>query len=84
MRLLVHSRYGNLLLAVLGAVYATVALALLAWLTADVRHGAAFADLLLQATLALSAACGVWFVLIALPSLRQGTAGTSKPASIQR
>jgi hypothetical protein len=84
MRVLVRSRIGNLLLAFVGAVYALTALGVLAWFSIDVQDGAAFVDLLLQVALLAAAACGVWFVLIALPSLRQGTGGISNAASIQR
>lgn len=82
-RVLVRSRSGNFVLAFVGAVYAFSALAVLAWFVMDVWHTTETTDLILQAALFAAAACGVWFVAIALDNLRH-RAGASKPASIQR
>lgn len=83
MRVLVRSRGGNCILAFLGALYALSAMAVLVWFVVDVWHATTVADVLLQLALLASAACGVWFVSIALDNLRH-PAGVSKPASIQR
>jgi uncharacterized membrane protein len=83
-RVLVRSRSGNLILAFVGGVYALSAIAVLAWFVIDVWQAAVIADVILQVALVASAACGVWFVSIALANLRQRTRDTSKPASIHR
>lgn len=85
-RLLVRSHYGNVLLAVIGALYALGSLAVLAWFVADVWNAAGFVDRLVQIALLASAVCGAWFISIAWESLRQEhhAGGASYPASIQR
>ena len=85
-RVLVRSRSGNLILAFVGGVYALSAVAVLAWFVVDVWQAARIADFVLQVALVASAACGVWFISIALANLRmRHRAGdTSKPASIHR
>jgi hypothetical protein len=83
-RVLVRSRSGNLILAFVGAVYALSAAAVLAWFVIDVWQAARIADFILQVALVASAACGVWFISIALANLRQRTGETSKAASIHR
>jgi hypothetical protein len=82
-RVLVRSRNGNFILAFVGAAYALSALAVLVWFVVDVWQAAALIDFMLQVLLFASAACGVWFVSIALDNLRH-RAGASKPASIHR
>ena len=85
-RVLVRSRNGNLILAVLGAVYALSAIAVLLWFVVDVWRAARLIDFLMQMALVASAACGIWFVSIALANLRDGqrSGATSKAASIHR
>lgn len=89
-RVLVRSRRGNLVLAFVGAVYAVAAIAVLAWLVVDVWHSTGLIDLILQIALVAAAACGVWFVLVAMQNLGvrvqrgQRTAGASNAASVQR
>ncbi len=83
-RVLVRSRSGNFVLAFVGAVYAFSALALIAWYAMDVWHTAATSDLVLQIALFAAAACGIWFVAIALDNLRHGAGGASNAASVQR
>jgi hypothetical protein len=84
-RVLVRSRSGNLILAFVGGVYALSSLAVLAWFVVDIWQAARIADFILQVALVTSAACGVWFVSIALANLRgRQRAGESKAASIHR
>jgi hypothetical protein len=83
-RVLVRSRSGNLILAFVGGVYALSSVAVLAWFVMDVWQAARIADVALQAALVASAACGVWFISIALANLRHRAGETSKPASIHR
>jgi hypothetical protein len=84
-RVLVRSRSGNFILAFVGAVYALSAVAVLAWFVVDVWQAAATSDLMVQVALVAAAACGVWFVAIALENLGlRSHRTTSKPASIQR
>jgi len=85
-RVLVRSRSGNLILAFVGGMYALSAIAVLGWFVVDVWQAVRVADFLLQVALVASAACGVWFVSIALTNLRtrHGAGETSKPASIHR
>jgi hypothetical protein len=83
-RVLVRSRSGNLILAFVGGVYALSSVAVLAWFVMDVWQAARIADVMLQVALVASAACGVWFVSIALANLRHRAGETSKPASIHR
>lgn len=68
-RVLIRSRNGNLILAVVGAIYALSAVAVLAWFVADVWQAAAFADLLLQVALVGATVTGIWFVSNALRNL---------------
>ena len=82
-QVLVRSRNGNLILAFVGGVYALSAAAVLAWFVADVWQAARIADFILQVALVASAACGIWFISIALANLRGGQRG-SKAASIHR
>lgn len=68
-RVFVRSRSGNVVLAVVGALYALLAIAVLTWFVADVGRVAALLDRALQFALLLAAACGVWFVVNALENL---------------
>lgn len=68
-RLLVRSRSGNLVLAVLGFVYTVSAAAVLAWFVVDVWRAAVTVDRLMQFALIGAGACGAWFVLNALENL---------------
>jgi hypothetical protein len=68
-RLLMRSRTGNILLAVLGVVYAVGATIVLARFVMDVWNAASLVDIALQVCLLASAACGVWFVVCALENL---------------
>lgn len=70
-RVPVHSRSGNVLLAVLGITYAVGAVAVLTWFVIDVWRAESLTDRLLQIGLVVAAACGVWFVDIALENLRR-------------
>ena len=70
MRVLVRSRNGNFILAVVGAIYALSAIAVLGWFIVDVWTSMATSDLMLQLALAASAACGVWFFTQARQNLR--------------
>ncbi len=68
-RLLVRSRSGNLVLAVLGFIYTVSATAVLAWFVIDVWRAAVTVDRLMQFALIAAGACGVWFVVNALENL---------------
>lgn len=89
LRVLVRSRYGNVVLAVIGAAYALASLAVLVWLVLDVWQASTLFDYVIQLALLASAACGLWFLVnatenlgIHLGSLHRSA--TSKPASVQR
>lgn len=86
MRMLLRSRSGNFCLALIGGIYAFSALAILGLFVAEQwLASASFVDRVLQFALIASAACGVWFVVIALENLGwRHHNGTSKPASIHR
>lgn len=68
-RVFVRSRRWNLVLCVVGAVYAVVAAGVLLRLAIEVWNTSAIIDMLMQIALVAAAACGVWFVLIALENL---------------
>lgn len=68
-RVVVHSRSGNIVLAVLGAVYAVGAIAALIAFALDVQGAAAIIDRALQFGLVVAAACGVWFLVTGLENL---------------
>ncbi len=70
MRVLVRSRNGNFILAIVGVIYALSALAVLGWFVVDVWTSVNGSDLLMQLALAASAACGVWFFMQARQNLR--------------
>jgi uncharacterized membrane protein len=70
MRVLVRSRNGNFILAVVGGIYALSAAAVLGWFVVDVWRSGATIDLLLQVALVAAVACGVWFLSVARQNLR--------------
>lgn len=69
-RVLVRSRNGNFILAVVGAIYALSAIAVLGWFIVDAWTSAAMLDHVLQIALAASAVCGLWFFSIGRNNLR--------------
>jgi len=89
-RVSVRSRTGNLVLAVVGAVYTVASLAILVWFIADVWQAAGLVDRVLQLALVAAGFCGFWFLRTGLENLgvkiggRQRVAAASNPASIQR
>ena len=68
-RVFVRSRRWNVVLCVVGAVYAVVAAGVLSRLVREVWHTSAILDVVIQIALVGAAACGVWFVVIALENL---------------
>ena len=68
-RVLLRSRSGNVVLAVLGAVYTVAALIALFALVRDVWNATGLSELALQAFLLGAAACGIWFLTSALANL---------------
>jgi hypothetical protein len=68
-RIVVHSRSGNIVLAVLGAVYAVGAIAALIAFVLDVQGATVITDRALQIGLVAAAVCGVWFVVTGLENL---------------
>jgi hypothetical protein len=69
MRLPVRSRSGNVVLAVVGSLYAVSALSMLVWFVLEVWGAANTFDRVLQFALAAAAACGLWIALSALGNL---------------
>lgn len=68
-RLVLRSRSGNVVLAVLGAVYTVAALVALIALVRDVWNAVGLSELALQAFLLGAIACGLWFLMSALENL---------------
>lgn len=68
-RVVVRSRSGNVVLAVLGAVYTVAALVALYVLSRDVWDAAGLRELVLQMVLIGSATCGLWFLVTGLENL---------------
>ena len=68
-RVIVRSRSGNVLLAVVGAIYSLGAIAALVAFASDVWNAAAIPDRALALGLILAAAGGVWFLVTALENL---------------
>ena len=67
--MLIRSRGGNVVLAVLGALYAIAALVGFATLLRNTLVMRALIDAALQVLLLGTAAVGIWFVLVALDNL---------------
>ena len=65
----IRSRGGNVVLAVVGAVYAVSALVALAMVLRNAFAARALLDAFLQVVLATVAGCGIWFILVALDNL---------------
>ena len=80
LRIRVRSRFGNVALAVLGAVYALSAVVVLIWFLVDVKSAAATLDRLMQIGLLGATLCGVWFILNALENLGVRRHGRSSTA----
>jgi hypothetical protein len=68
-RVLVRSRSGNVLLAVLGSVYAVSALFVLGWFVVEAWQASGLMELLMQFALVAAGACSIWFVRNALDNL---------------
>ena len=68
-RVIVRSRSGNVVLAVLGALYVLSALAALVALAVEVWNAAAFTDRALLIGLVAAAGCGIWFLETGLENL---------------
>lgn len=68
-RLPVRSRSGNVVLALLGGIYALSAVVVLALFVRDVWSTLGTTDLILQMALLIAAAGGIWFIVIALENL---------------
>ena len=68
-RVVVRSRSGNVVLAILGAVYALAATVVLAVLVGEVWNAAAVIDRAIQLSLVGSVVCGLWFIAIAFDNL---------------
>jgi hypothetical protein len=77
LRIRVRSRFGNVALALLGAVYALSAAGVLIWFLVDVKSAAATLDRLMQFGLLVAALCGVWFILNSLDNLGMRRHGRS-------
>jgi len=78
-RVVVRSRSGNVVLAVLGALYAFSALAVLVALVVEVWNAAAIIDHAFLLGLVAAAGCGVWFLETGLENL-----GVRVPHFMQR
>lgn len=65
----IRSRGGNVVLAVIGAVYAITALVVLGAVVREAFAVRQLIDAKLQILLVATAACGIWFVLVALENL---------------
>jgi hypothetical protein len=68
-RVVVHSRSGNIALAVLGVLYSVGAIVALIGFVREVQGAAAITDRALQFGLVVAAACGVWFIVTGLKNL---------------
>jgi hypothetical protein len=74
-RVVLRSRSGNVLLAVVGAVYAVAAIAALVMLVMDVWNALSLTSLAMMAALVAAAACGIWFLKSGLENLGIHIAG---------
>jgi hypothetical protein len=68
-RIILRSRRGNVVLAVLGAIYTVTAIAALVALAMDVWNALGFSDLVLHVGLIAAAACGIWLLQTGLENL---------------
>ena len=68
-RVTIHSRTGNRVLAIAGVVYAIAGLLLFGWFVADTWGAASLIDRALQFTLFCAVAIAVWFVYVARVNL---------------
>lgn len=68
-RVTIHSRTGNRILAVAGALYAIAGIALLAWYVVDTWNAASIIDRALQFLLIGAIVIGVWFIYVARVNL---------------
>lgn len=68
-RVILRSRSGNVVLAVLGALYTVAAMAALIALAGEVWNVLRLSDLALHAMLIAAAAFGVWLLLTGLENL---------------
>ena len=68
-RVVVHSRSGNVVLAVLGAIYALGAIAAFVAFVVDVWAAAGMIDRLLLIGLVAAAVCGIWLLVTGLENL---------------
>jgi hypothetical protein len=69
MSMRLHSRWGSVVLGVIGCVYAIAALAILGWAVPTTGSFAGFLDYVFYLALVVAAATGVWFVALASSSL---------------
>ncbi len=69
MRLPVRSRSGNVVLAIVGGIYALSALSILLWFIFEVWSAATMFDRALQFALAVAVGSGLWIALSALENL---------------
>jgi membrane protein DedA with SNARE-associated domain len=79
LRFFVRSRRGNLVLAVIGGLYAVAALTVLGWFMIEVWSAADTFDHVLQFVLLGAGACGLWLLVNALENL-----GRRQPAQQRR
>jgi hypothetical protein len=82
MRLRVRSRIGNIVLAIVGGIYAVSALAILGWFVFDAWSASEISDRVLQFALAAAAVWGLWLASSARKNLLHS--GVSYAASIHR
>jgi hypothetical protein len=69
MRLLVRSRRWNMVLAILGSIYAVSSIMLLGWSVLEVWSAEGITDRIMQIVLLVSALCSIWFVVNSLTNL---------------
>jgi hypothetical protein len=82
-RVTIHSRTGNRVLAIAGAIYAIAGIGLFAWFVVNTWGAASIIDRAMQVMLLGAIALGVWFIYIARVNLT--TVGvSSRPHARQR
>lgn len=69
LRFFVRSRIGNVVLAVVGAIYAIAALSILGWYVMKTWTAADSVDQLLQFALLAAGGCALWLLLNSLENL---------------